>query len=111
MRIKVNTESGSFYHIDTETGHWQRNGSLYSTYHMISSLRVGDYEDRRYGAYEKGTSGSWHDAELPEVGKCMYIHAKGLRDYWVSTPVIGIEEDPSDWPDDLDWQNSREEER
>jgi hypothetical protein len=102
MRIKATTATGSFYHINTETGRWQKNASYWMQYHMISKLRVGDFEDRRVGAFASGPLGTWDDAELPEVGKCLFIQGKGMSDWWASTPVVSIEEDPDDWPEELD---------
>lgn len=90
MKIKVVTETGSYYHIDTENKQWTKNGGYLT---RLACLRVGAYVDR-HGVFDEGSS--WRSAEVPEVGLCMYI-AEGLRCYWISTEVVEIIENPDDW--------------
>lgn len=100
MKIKVTTETGSYYHIDTDRRVWSKNH--YDHHHMIGFWRAGSYEDRTLALANKGT---WHDIDFPEVGKCMYIHGRGINDWYISTEVVSIEEDPEDWDVRLDGVN------
>ena len=102
MKLKVTTETGSYYHINTETERWIKNSNPYDRHGALMFLRVGDYEDRVPHAFEGG--GSWEEADIPEVGKCMYIHGRGIHDWYVSTPVVSIEENPEDWDPYLDME-------
>lgn len=93
MKIKVTTETGSYYHIDTERKVWSKN--RYDHHHGITALRVGAYNDR-------GNVENWPDVDVPEVGKCMYIHANHLHEWYITTEVVNIESDPEDWDNRLD---------
>lgn len=95
MRYKVTTETGSFYFIDTEAGQWSKNHRSY--YSRLSQLAVGDYEDRSVNAFR--STGSWKDTSVPEEGKCMAIRS-GIHDFYVTTLVVEVAEDPEDWPEE-----------
>lgn len=90
MKIKVVTETGSYYHIDTVNKRWSKNGDYLT---RLSCLRVGNYEDRDSVF---GDDSSWRNAEIPEVGLCMFV-SEGLSYYWKTTEVVDIIENPDDW--------------
>lgn len=90
MKIKVITESGSYYHIDTVNKRWSKNGDYLT---RLALLMVGKYKDRN-NAF--GSDSSWTHADVPEVGLCMYL-AEGLSYSWSTTEVVEIIENPNDW--------------
>lgn len=95
MRLKVTTETGSFYFIDTEEGRWSKNHR--ECHGRISALNAGAYFDRREHAFEQ--KGTWRAVKVPEVGKCMLI-AAGLKDWYITTTVLEVTENPEDWPEE-----------
>lgn len=87
MKLKVTTTTGSVYTIDTDTGEWNKNGWDYHS--TLSMLRSGEW-DGTYGGVKEVAS--WPDVEKPVVGESMYIHGRGFEDWWVTTPVVSVEE-------------------
>lgn len=83
MIIRVSTASGSFYDIDLTRREFSRNGD--TRWSQILDWRTsGDnvripFED-------------WKPIDWPVVGESMYIQGRGLSDWFLSTPVVSIQE-------------------
>lgn len=86
--LKVTTETGRQYLIDTEGGFWWRlnktDGSPGWT-QRLWFLKRGTH----FGWPHESPEGAWEDG-LPEVGKFMYISSKD--EWYVSTEVVSVEE-------------------
>lgn len=95
MRVKVTTETGSYYHIDFEAKYWIKNGGTSSG--SLRRFSVGRYEDRMTALTSMEFPSSWHEASFPRIGKSMYI-GSGLHEYWLTTEVVDIVLNPEDWP-------------
>lgn len=85
--LDVTTESGRHYWIDTEERLWKRisRSGIPEFTESIWALKVGAVL-----AYPWHAPELWQDADVPVVGKHLFISS---RDVWyVSTKVVSIEE-------------------
>ena len=89
MKMRVTTETGSYYDIDTDSGHWVKNGI--DEHYTLSQLKSGPVGTFPWDKDHNPTPG-WKDVLIPEVGKYMYIHGRGISDWWRSTEVVSVEE-------------------
>lgn len=89
MKMRVTTETGSYYDIDTESGHWVKNG--YDEHFTLSRLMSGPAMTMPTDRYGNQTPG-WRDVLIPAVGESMYIHGRGMSDWWRTTAVVSVEE-------------------
>lgn len=87
MKLKVTTTTGSVYEIDTDTGWWLKNGE--ELHSELSALRVGEWDGTRTNIPDYS---SWPEVDKPEVGKNMYIRGRDQWDWWLTTPVVSVEE-------------------
>lgn len=86
-KIKVTTTTGSVYKIDTDTGVWIKNN--YEVHSTLSALKSGVWDGDHSNIPDVWT---WPEVEKPVVGESMYIHGRGMHDWWLSTPVVSVEE-------------------
>lgn len=87
------TETGSVYRIDHDTGHWIKLDAGVSKpnsdpYFFVQDLRIGNYDDLI-------DMKKWYPADAPVIGKSMYIFGK-FGYSWISTEVVDIRE-VDDW--------------
>lgn len=81
--VQVTTRSGAVYHIDFERGDWDRNGSEY--HQRLWDFRTGDRS-------VTPDLDDWDTERYPVVGQSIFIKGGGLHDWYLSTPVVSIEE-------------------
>lgn len=87
MAYEVETRTGAKYLIDTENGFWQkidRLGTPLGT-ERLWALMVGDTMLPPWESAE-----AWESANVPEVGKHLYIQSKSL--WYISTEVTSVTE-------------------
>jgi len=80
MKLKVTTETGSYYEIDHENQFWSKNGGPKERLMNIRSGPWGEYVE----------SDTWKDVEVPEVGLSMYICSWNV--WYLTTHVVSVEE-------------------
>lgn len=93
MKVKVTTESGSVYEVDTTEGVWNKNREEHYT--ILTSLKSGEWDGTRGGATAVH---AWPEVDAPVVGENMYIHGHGFYDWWLTTKVISVEK-VEEWDD------------
>lgn len=87
MKLKVTTTTGSVYTIDTVTGEWDKNG--WDTHQKITALKSGVWDGDHRNLPDFW---DWPEVDKPIEGESMYIHGRGLHDWWLTTPVVSVEE-------------------
>lgn len=92
-KLEVTTTTGSVYFIDTEAEVWAKNDSFWN---RLTRLSVGEWDGTRSNVPD---TSEWPEVEIPQVGKNMYIQGKGLYDWWLTTPIVSVDEVEGDeWP-------------
>ena len=91
--VKLTTETGSFYVLDLEAGHWRKNFDPWEQ--IWEYAAVPDWMDKRAEVLEEGII-PWSQEHgdmsmLPKEGECLYIRSRAV--WWLSTPVVAIEYD------------------
>ena len=87
--LEVKTETGRTYLLDVEQGFWMRRSKVkggYESWERLWQLKTGTDLSWPWQAPE----GVWQDAELPEVGKHLFVSSKDT--WYVSTLVVSVEE-------------------
>ena len=85
-KYEVETTTGSVYYIDTDKKQWAKN-----SYHFeyLRIIAVGDWDGTRTNVPDFR---SWPEAELPEVGRNMYIQGRGRHNWYLTTPIVETRE-------------------
>lgn len=82
MKIRVTTESGSYYDIDITRRLFERNGDGLEV--AIMEWRSGDIDESPIR--------DWPEVDWPVIGETMYIHGEGLANWYLTTKVTQINE-------------------
>lgn len=86
MKMRVTTETGSYYDIDTVTREWSKNGG--GNQSPLKEILSGEYDTWRT-AYMEGSD--WKEVEIPEIGKSMIISGEKAYNWWRTTHVTKVE--------------------
>lgn len=91
-KMRVSTETGSYYDIDLDVGLWSKNSAGRQS--LWEYAAVPDWQDKRSEVMNVGLV-EWSRKhgrmfEIPKVGECLYI--MGRDTWWLSTRVTSIEE-------------------
>ena len=85
-KYEVTTTTGSKYYIDHDTGWWTKNNGIWAP---LTRLATGEWDGTRHNVPDIT---EWAEVEKPEPGKNMYIQGRGMHDWWLTTPVVSVEE-------------------
>lgn len=91
MILDAITETGATYRIDTEDRFWlkMRNGRTVDVTQTIWQLKVSKEKiEKENLTWPYENEDLWESAELPVVGRNLYI--AGRDSWYVSTPVVEI---------------------
>lgn len=91
----VTTSTGSVYYIDRDAKRWAKN---YSGWLPLTRMAEGEWDGNHTRIPDLD---SWPDVEVPTEGKNLYISGRGMYDWWLSTPIVSVEEsdgEGDDWP-------------
>lgn len=96
MVIDAVTSTGAVYRIDREDGFWikHRNGHSESMTNRIWSLKIST-DAMEYLVWPQNEPDWWEDADLPVVGRHLYI--AGKDEWFATTKIVEIKENV-EWP-------------
>lgn len=85
-RYEVETSTGSIYYIDQGNKKWAKNSVSFQHLHFLGE---GEWDGDHFNIPDVF---SWPEVDAPAVGKNMYIHGRGMHDWWLSTPIVKVTE-------------------
>ena len=85
-KYKAVTATGSVYEIDTEKGVWRKNQWSWEWLHHFA---MGEWDGTHKNIPDFHT---WEASEFPVEGKNMYIQGRGIRDWFLTTELMSVEE-------------------
>lgn len=94
-KFRATTRSGTVYVIDHEARRWKRIKGGFEENFYLNLLLVGEPDgslpmfgwggDEDYGP-------NWVKSDRPVEGLALYIHGRGLHEWWRSTEIVKVEE-------------------